>query len=118
VDDARGPERPREPAAEEDGGLVAVPGFAGGGRVERTGIALVHEREWIVPEPGSEALIEPLAGSPAVAGDREAATDAGQVVSYHFPVEVELVGELSEEQRRALADQVYEEIDTALQGQG
>lgn len=111
-----GPAGGQRPAGDEDG-LVAVPSFDGGGRVERTGIALVHEHEWIVPDAGSEALVEPFAGLGAVgAGDAAASADAS--VTYHFPIEVELVGELTEEQRRALADMVYEEIDAALQGQG
>ena len=36
-----------------------VPGFAAGGRVDRTGIALVHEGEYIVPAAGSEAVVSP-----------------------------------------------------------
>ena len=43
----------------EDDESVVMPGFATGGRVERTGIALVHEGEYIVPQPGSEAMISP-----------------------------------------------------------
>lgn len=41
-----------------------------------------------------------------------------QVVNYHFPVEVELVGTLSDDQRRELAEYVYDELDAALEGQG
>lgn len=41
-----------------------------------------------------------------------------QVVTYHFPVEVELVGTLSEEQRRGVVELVYEELEAALEGQG
>ncbi len=78
-------------------------------RIERTGIALVHEGEWIVPAPGSAAELRADARAPA---------PRGQVVNYHFPVEVELVGELSERQRRALADHVYDELDAALRSQG
>lgn len=46
-------------------------------RVERTGIALVHEGERIFPAEGSAAGI--------------AATPAG-VVNYYFPVEIEIIG--------------------------
>lgn len=92
----------------EEEGLIGVPSFDVGGRVERTGIALVHEGEWIAPAPGSAAAIEP--------GVVPAA--AGPVVNYHFPVEVELIGELSEPQRRAVAEHVYDELDAALRGQG
>lgn len=86
--------------------LVAVSSLQGGGRVDRTGIALVHEGEFIVPAPGSEAAITP---------DVER---TGQVVNYYFPIEVEIVGELSESQLRAAADYVYEDLDTALGSYG
>ena len=92
----------------EDAALMELPAFDTGGRVERTGIALVHEGEWIVPAPGSEAEIEPLDG-PA---------GAGQAVTYNFPVEVELVGELSEAQRREVAGHVYDELEAALRARG
>jgi hypothetical protein len=90
----------------EERGLVAVSSFQAGGRVDRTGIALVHEGEYVVPAPGSEAAITP---------DVER---TGQVVNYYFPVEVEIVGELSESQLRAAADYVYEDLDTALGSYG
>lgn len=41
-----------------------------------------------------------------------------QIVNYHFPVEVELVGTLSDEQRRDVAEFVFQELDAALEGQG
>ena len=34
-----------------------------GDRVERTGLALVHEGEYIMPAAGSEALLSPAPGS-------------------------------------------------------
>jgi hypothetical protein len=46
-------------------------------RVTRSGIALVHEGELIVPAAGAEA-------------DLEAGTDARGPVIYSFPVEVEV----------------------------
>jgi hypothetical protein len=48
-------------------------------RVRRTGLAIVHEGEWVVSTPDSAAELE------AMAGDRQA------VVHYHFPVEIEVV---------------------------
>lgn len=51
---------------------------AGATRVRRTGIALVHEGELILPAEGSEAQAELVAG------------DARSVVHYHFPVEIEV----------------------------
>ena len=47
-------------------------------RVTRTGIALVHEGELILPAAGSEAE-----------GER-VADDARAVVHYYFPVEIEV----------------------------
>jgi hypothetical protein len=87
----------QQPAA--DGNDVALPAFQSGGLVERTGIALVHEGEYILPSPGSEAMIS------SVHIDRGA-----QVVNYYFPVEVQLIGALSDEQLRACADFVYDEL--------
>lgn len=84
---------------EERGGTMAVPGFQAGGLVERTGIALVHEGEYVLPSPGSEAVIS------AVDVSR-----SGQVVNYYFPVEVQVIGALSDEQLRACADFVYDEL--------
>jgi hypothetical protein len=69
-------------------------------RVDRTGIALVHEGEYIVPASGSEAVLTP-----------------GEV-TYTFPVEVEIVGELSADQLRAVAEHVFDELDTALRARG
>lgn len=84
---------------EPDGPLTEVPGFAAGGMVERTGIALVHEGEYVIPAPGSEAVI---GASPEAAG--------GPVVNFYFPVEIEVVGEPTEQQKRALAQHVYDEL--------
>ena len=49
-----------------------------GTRVTRTGIALVHEGEVILPAAGSEAETEALL------------EDARTVVQYYFPVEIEV----------------------------
>jgi hypothetical protein len=86
---------------EDDADTVAVPGFATGGRVERTGIALVHEGEYIVPQPGSEAAI---ASWP----------DGGAVVNYYFPVQIEVVGSLPEAEVRRVAEHVFGELDREL----
>jgi hypothetical protein len=99
---------PEEEESVEGGALMELPSFDAGGRVDRTGIALVHEGEWIRPAPGSEAAVAPLPGE----------TPQGQVVAYHFPVEVEVVGELSETQRREVANHVYDELDAALRARG
>jgi hypothetical protein len=84
--------------------MVDIPAFAFGGRVDRTGIALVHEGEYIVPAPGAEAAITPgWSGGP---------------VTYTFPVEVEVVGELSPEHLHRVAEYVFDELDTALRSRG
>ena len=46
-------------------------------RVERTGLALVHEGERIFPAEDSAGRLGPLAPS---------------VVNYYFPVEIEVIG--------------------------
>lgn len=48
-------------------------------RVRRTGLAVVHEGEWVVAAPGHEAEHEPVT------------TGEHAVVHYHFPVEIEVV---------------------------
>jgi hypothetical protein len=47
-----------------------------GVRIERTGIALVHKGEMVLPAPGSEASV--------------VATRDESGVHYHFPVEIEV----------------------------
>lgn len=96
-----------ELTSEEDkaGGLVIMPSFQFGGRVERTGIALVHEGEYIAPAPGSEAVIS---SGPA--------DSLWQGMTWTFPIEVEVVGELSEDHLQAVAKHVFDELDTALRG--
>lgn len=71
-------------------------------RVERTGIALVHVGEYIVPAAGSaaELTLAPMLG--------------GSDVHYHFPVEIELVGELGDAMVARVADQVFAELDREL----
>jgi hypothetical protein len=94
---------PEEPGLESRVGAIRA--FEAGGRVHQTGIALVHEGEYIVPAPGSEAEIEQLAGG-------------GGTVAYSFPIEIEVIGSLGDEQKRELADYVFEELNTALELQG
>jgi hypothetical protein len=104
------PDQPSPPndAAGEQSGLIGLPGFATGGRVDRTGIALVHQGEYILPAPGSEAVITP-------AGD---AASAGQVINYFFPIEVEVVGVLNERQLKQVASHVFAELHSELDSCG
>lgn len=88
---------------EED---VAIPAFQTGGRVQETGIALVHEGEYIMPAPGSEAVIEP------------ASLAAQSVVNYYFPVEIVIVGSLPEEERAAIEMRIWENLSDALERMG
>jgi hypothetical protein len=81
--------------------VVAMRGFDAGGRVERTGIALVHEGEYVLPAVGSEALIAPADGT-------------GTTVTYHFPIEIEVVGTLDEAAVRAVSDRVFAELAREL----
>lgn len=91
----------RDPFEEARPGAAVVPGFAQGGVVRSTGIALVHEGEYIVPAPGSEARIDPIA--------------AGEAVSFHFPVDITVVGGLTEEEREAIEARVFERLADALE---
>jgi hypothetical protein len=78
---------------------LELPGFAGGGRVDRTGIALVHEGEYIVPASGSEAVVSP---------------GSGTVVNYYFPVHVEIVGTLPDDEVLRVASYVFDELGREL----
>jgi hypothetical protein len=93
-----------EPPAEGEGGLISVPSFQSGGYVARTGIALVHQGEYVQPATGSEAVIS--TGSAGML--------TGQVLNYYFPVEVQIVGTPSRDYMRQLAEYVYDELLTAL----
>jgi hypothetical protein len=95
------------PAADTPGAWpqAGSPSAAGttppGERIERTGIALVHEGEYIVPAAGSEALLTPTA-------------DTGPVVNYYFPIEVELVGDVDDALVQRVVAQVFAELDREL----
>jgi hypothetical protein len=86
---------------DEDDDTATIPGFLMGGRVRETGIALVHEGEYILPAAGSEAVVE-------------AAGDEGTVVNYYFPVEVVVVGAMSDEDRVELEARIWERLGDAL----
>jgi hypothetical protein len=69
----------------DDQGTVALPQ-----RVERTGLALVHEGERIFPDDRSAAALGALTAS---------------VVNYHFPVEIEVIGGTD-----ALVEQIFKDL--------
>jgi hypothetical protein len=83
--------------------MEEVPSFQSGGFVKETGLAVVHEGEYIKPSPGSEAEIEP------------AQMTAQGVVNYYFPVEVVIVGGLPEEERAVLEARIWESLGDALE---
>src|SRR5260370_26966738 len=79
-------------AEEPEETFLEVPSFEGGGRVERTELALVHEGEYIGYAP---------------AGHEHA-------MSMHFPVEIEVIGDLTDAHKQAVADYVYEQLESVL----
>jgi hypothetical protein len=74
---------------------VELPMFQSGGFVKKTGLAVVHEHEYIMPAPGSEATIEP------------AQMMTQGVVNYYFPVEVVIIGGLSDEDHAAIEARIW-----------
>lgn len=92
------------PPRENNDGALQIPAFAAGGRVEETGLAVVHEGEWIMPALGSEAVIS--ASSPE--------GESAQVVNYYFPVEIEVVGSLSQEEVERVANYVFAALEAEL----
>jgi len=62
-------------------------------RVTRTGIALVHEGELVLPAAGSEAAAEIIAHEDRI------------TVNYYFPVEIEVRGGAEVEDPRQLIQQ-------------
>ncbi len=87
----------------ESNEMAEVPMFQSGGRVRETGLAIVHEGEYITPAPGSEAVIEPTT----------MATEG--VINYYFPVEIIVVGSLPEEEKAAIEARIWENLGDALE---
>jgi hypothetical protein len=83
---------------------MELPAFAAGGRVEETGIALVHAGEYIMPAPGSEATISQWTMDGA----------DGQIINYYFPVEIEVVGSLGPDQMQRVAEHVFAALEAEL----
>lgn len=81
---------------------INIAAFQAGGRVRQTGLALVHEGEFIMPAPGSEAEIEPVEMS------------SQRVINYHFPVEIIIVGSLPEEERELIEMRIWERLGDVL----
>jgi len=81
---------------------MTLPMFQAGGYVKETGLAIVHEGEYIMPAPGSEAAIEPTHMTQGV-------------INYYFPVEVVIVGSLPEEEKASLEARIWESLSDALE---
>jgi hypothetical protein len=73
-------------------------------RVTRTGLALVHAGELVLPAAGSEAEAERVA------------EDDRSVVTYHFPVEIEVVIGGAEVDANRLADLALGRLAEHLDG--
>ena len=81
---------------------ATIPSFQHGVRVRETGIALVHEGEYILPAPDSEAEIEP------------ADVSLHTVINYYFPVEIEIVGHLPDDEREAIEASIWGKLFDAF----
>jgi hypothetical protein len=82
--------------------------LAGAASVERTGIALVHEGELVVPAPGAQAVFSGADGGLG-GGPTE--------VHYWFPVQVEVIG-LDDETAGTVVARVFEELGRELENRG
>ncbi|HEX6683627.1 MAG TPA: hypothetical protein VF062_12570 [Candidatus Limnocylindrales bacterium] len=79
-------------------------GSSRGARVLRTGIALVHEGELVLPAVGSEAQAE------------QVLDDERAVVQYHFPVEIEVRGAETAVDLDAIVDRALSRLAQGLEG--
>lgn len=84
-------------------GSVELPKYQAGGLVKETGLAVVHEGEYIMPAPGSEAVIEPAQ-----------MMMSNGVVNYHFPVEVHIVGSLCDCELERIEKRIWKSIGEAM----
>jgi len=75
--------------------------------------ALVGVAETAADEPVT--YLRPIGGEEPERIAEE--TEAGQVIHFYFPVEVVIVGTLSEPQVDQLRDRIFTELDSALQSQ-
>jgi hypothetical protein len=84
-----------------DGNLWDFGGTAA--RVDRTGLAVVHEGELVLPAAGSEAE-----ASVVMASDRT-------VINYYFPVEVEVRGAASVRDPRSVIERALLKVASGLE---
>jgi hypothetical protein len=79
-------------------------GESRGARVLRTGIALVHEGELVLPAAGSTAQAE------------QVLADERAVIHYHFPVEIEVRGDHPVVDLDALVERALGRLVQGLEG--
>ncbi|MCW8900039.1 MAG: hypothetical protein OQK75_05390 [Gammaproteobacteria bacterium] len=72
-------------------------------RVRKTGIALVHEGEVVLPAAGSEAQAE------------QVTDDSRTAIHYHFPVEIEII-DAPEINMQEIVEEVLSRLNRALDG--
>jgi len=94
-----------EDTSSEEPGLIMLPAFENGGRVEKTGPAYLHEGEYVVSAERASAV-----------SDVTRMHDK-QVINYYFPAEVEVIGSLSYADIQYIARHIYDELDAALRNQ-
>jgi hypothetical protein len=82
--------------------------LTGAARVERTGIALVHEGELVVPASDAGATFSGFDGGPG---------EGPSEVHYWFPVQVEVIG-LDDATAGAIVARVFEELGRELENRG
>jgi hypothetical protein len=75
-------------------------------RVRRTGIALVHEGELVLPASGSEAEADVVL------------SDSRTVVNYYFPVEIEVVAGGTPVDVDGIVDAAMDRLNRSLEGLG
>lgn len=73
-------------------------------KVRRTGLAVVHEGEWVVAAAGSEADLDANAGPDQT------------VINYYFPVEIEVVATAQPIDHEALVDVTLGRLAEYLEG--
>lgn len=103
-----GPVTSSESGAVPDDSAVATapPGGSGhGGVVTETGIALVHEGEYIYPAAGSEAAIA-LAES-----------DLHTAINFHLPVIIEVIGDRDDTTMERTIDETLRRLRLAVEAQ-
>jgi hypothetical protein len=77
--------------------------YQSGTRVKETGVALVHEGEYIMPASGSEATFDSPRGTQSA------------VINYYFPVEIVFVGRMPEQERADLEANILDRLRSAIE---